>query len=83
MKPPPEKVADAMPGTLAELSFITGYPVGEVAKQINNLRRAGRHVNAVPDPTGIGVRWPIETDVLSTTFTLGDAAGVDEPSREE
>lgn len=70
MSTPPEKVKDAMPGTLAELSFLTGYPVGEVAHQIINLRRAGVRVNAVADPAAVGGRWPIEPDVLSTRFVV-------------
>lgn len=83
MSTPPEKVKDAMPGTLAELSFLTGYPVGEVAHQITNLRREGVRVNAVPGIGAVGVRYPIEPDVLSTRFVLGETAQVDDSSSEE
>ena len=43
---PAAKVAAAMPGTIAELSERTGYPVPEVYRQIGNLRREGKRVNA-------------------------------------
>jgi hypothetical protein len=67
---PPEKVADAMPGTLKDLSKATGYPVGSVLKQINTLRRSGVRVNAVAEAGAIGVCWPIEADVMSTIYVL-------------
>lgn len=44
---PAGKVAAAMPGTIAELSERTGYPVPEVFRQIGNLRSVERkRVNA-------------------------------------
>ena len=70
MNRPPDKVRDAMPGTLADLVDRTGYPAGEVLKQIGNLRREGVRVNAIPEPGAIGTRWPVEAGVASTWYTV-------------
>jgi hypothetical protein len=74
MESPADKVAAAMPGTIAEIAERVGYPVGTVLHQITTLRREGRRVNAIrgePIMGDVGVRYG------PTTFAL------DKASREE
>jgi len=72
---PPAKVQAAMPGTLKDISDRTGYPAGEVLKQIGNLRREGVRVNAAAEPGALGVRWPIEAGVASTWYSIDATSG--------
>lgn len=71
---PPARVVAAMPGTVGELSKATGYPAGEVLKQIGNARREGKRVNAVEDgiSRGVGRHLDRENPHESTTIFMLD-----------
>lgn len=51
---PAGTVVAAMPGTVAELSERTGYPVGQVERLIVRARAEGHRVNATMQPRDDG-----------------------------
>lgn len=80
---PPEKVLAAMPGTLADISRRTEYPIPVVHKLLVQLRSDGVRVNAVSDVTQSGITklTPILPDVLTTVYEVAtDVAPVDSSS---
>src|SRR5258706_10296380 len=64
---PPAKVRAAMPGTLAELSARTEYPVETVLKMIGALRREGVRVNATEDGISRNVSRHVDPEWSATT----------------
>lgn len=60
---PVDRVAGALPGTIAELVVATGYGAGTILQQIERMRSEGTRVNAVMGERALGEHNP-------TTFVV-------------
>lgn len=71
MSGPTDKVLNALPGTLAEVSERTGYPYATVLGLIERLRGDGEVIMAQREPSiaGVPARAKPESDALTTVYT--------------